>query len=135
MQIFKPLSIAAGSVIAIVSAGAFAAQPTTIQPQPVPSAVQAPSSSVTTVQKKYTPAELDRDHNGQLTRSELPLDVHVLRRDFVRVDLDDNGQLSPQEILHYARGTAPQFVGVQHAFTVVNPYPEHRDEMELAALQ
>ena len=74
---------------------------------------------VSIVRKVYFFNRLDRNHNGQLARSEIPKDMTNLRRDFLRADFDGNGQLSPQEIVLYERGEAPQYVGVNHAYVFV----------------
>lgn len=47
-------------------------------------------------------SELDRNHDGRLTRSEVPHDMHNLRREFRTYDRNGNGWLSKQEYQAYA---------------------------------
>lgn len=126
MQIFKPLSISAALALSFVWASATAAQPANqpdlaFQPAPVQNNV-----IYSTVRKVYFFTTLDRDHNDKLSRSELPLDMHVLRRDFVRADFNEDRQLSPQEYVMYERGTAPEYVGASHSYTVIYSSPQAR---------
>ncbi len=72
---------------------------------------------VSRMRKVYFFKDLDKDHNGQLSRAEIPKDMVKLRLDFVRADYDENGQLSPEEYVLYSRGLAPQYTGVYHAYT------------------
>jgi len=44
---------------------------------------------------------LDKNHDGRITRSEVPHDMHALRRDFRSYDRDGNGSLSRQEYQAY----------------------------------
>lgn len=46
-------------------------------------------------------SQLDRNHDGRITRSEVPHDMHKLRRDFRSYDRDGNGSLSKQEYQAY----------------------------------
>jgi len=69
---------------------------------------------ISIVRKVYSFKELDRNHNGMLSRAEIPRDMVNLRRDFVRADFDGNGQLSPEEYVLYSKGLVPQYVGVFH---------------------
>jgi hypothetical protein len=71
------------------------------------------------VRKVYFFTQLDKDHNQRLSRAELPSDMHDLRRNFVRADFNQDGQLSAQECLLYAQGQAPEYTGVAHAYTYV----------------
>lgn len=105
---------------------AFAAQPLNARMATSNSPPAAQSSQdgyngpiVSIVRKVYFFNKLDRNHNGQLTRAEIPKDMVSLRRDFMRADFDGNGQLSPAEIVLYERGEAPQYVGVNHAYVFV----------------
>ena len=47
-------------------------------------------------------SQLDRNHDGRLTRSEIPHDMHKLRREFRSFDRDGNGWLSKREYQAYA---------------------------------
>lgn len=47
-------------------------------------------------------SQLDRNHDGRLTRSEVPHDMHKLRREFHSFDRDGNGWLSKREYQAYA---------------------------------
>lgn len=120
MQKIKPLSISIAFIAGVLCTG------TAVASQPVePELTFAPSYQVTgaqhtiysTVRKVYMFSALDKDHNGKLSRAELPKDMHDLRQDFVRVDLNDDGQISPREYIHYADGTLPSYVGIYHAQT------------------
>lgn len=44
---------------------------------------------------------LDKNHDGRLTRSEIPHDMHTLRRQFHSYDRDGNGSLSKREYEAY----------------------------------
>lgn len=48
-------------------------------------------------------SKLDRNHDGRLTRSEIPHSMHKLRREFRQYDRDGNGWLSKREYQAYAR--------------------------------
>ena len=48
---------------------------------------------------------LDKNHDGRITRSEVPRYMHALRRDFHRYDRDGNGSLSRQEYQAYLHKT------------------------------
>lgn len=58
--------------------------------------------------QRPTPAfsTLDKNHDGRLTRSEVPHDMHVLRRKFHSYDRDGNGWLSRREYQAYLHPTA-----------------------------
>ena len=47
-------------------------------------------------------SQLDRNHDGRLMRSEVPHDMHKLRRKFRSLDRDGNGWLSKREYQAYA---------------------------------
>lgn len=127
MKTFKPLSIAAALALGLGCGSVFAAQPETTTPtigfdaapplqqqtgegyylQRIPGTQKA--------RKVYLFSHLDSNHNGQLSRAELPSEMRDLRLHFVEADWDGNGQLSAQEYRHYAKGTVPKYVGVFHA--------------------
>ncbi|RAP57225.1 hypothetical protein BTJ49_11815 [Oleiagrimonas sp. MCCC 1A03011] len=93
--------------------------------QSTPQTTTDASSSriVVTVRKVYFFDQLDRNHNGLLSRAELPLDLRDLRRNFLRADFDHNGQISPMEYVLFTRGLAPQYAGVSHAYIYVYGRP------------
>jgi hypothetical protein len=83
-------------------------------------AVQGQSDRVvTTVRKVYFFDALDRNHNGMLSRSEIPRDMTQLRRNFTRADFDENGQLSQHEYYLYSQGLSPNYIGAYHAHIFV----------------
>lgn len=83
------------------------------------SAPQRANPMIVTVHKVFFFKALDRNHNGQLTRAELPKEMVNLRRNFKRADFNDNGQISPREYILYAQGLAPEYTGTAHAYTYV----------------
>jgi len=87
---------------------------------------------VSTVRKVYYFKTLDRNHNGQLSRAEIPKDMINLRRDFLRADFDGNGQLSAEELVLYERGDAPQYIGVNHAYIFVYKYGSESATLSMA---
>ena len=119
------LAIALGLACApVIASQASVAKGTT--PAPQSSRTAADVTLISTARKVYSFQELDRNHNGMLSRSEIPKDMVNLRRNFTRADFDGNGQLSPQEYVLYSKGLAPQYVGVFHYDTYVNS-PANRD--------
>ncbi len=94
----------------------------------VGTSVQTPSSMVQTgtrnialtVRKVYDFDKLDRNHNGMLTRAEIPADMKNLRRNFNRADFDHNGQLSQREYYLYSHGLSPNYIGAYHIFVAVH---------------
>ena len=89
---------------------------------------QTPSDMVQTstrnlvvrVHKVYAFDQLDRNHNGMLTRAEIPADMKNLRRNFNRADFDHNGQLSPREYYLYSHGLSPNYIGAYHVFVATH---------------
>ena len=126
MQLIRPTTLAAAAAVGLFCSQAFAAK-TVNPPAPTPSmqaSADATASSdkpriVVTVRKIYYFDKLDRNHNGMLSRAELPADMGALRRNFVNADFDQNGQLTPEEYVLYSRGLAPQYIGVYHAYVYV----------------
>jgi hypothetical protein len=116
MRIAKPLTTTVALALGLVCAGAFASQPIHPNVSAAQSSTAAADSShiVVTVRKVYWFKYLDRNHNGQLTRSEIPKDMRDLRRNFIHADFNDNGQLSPMELILYTRGEAPQYIATSH---------------------
>lgn len=108
--------------LGLACTAAFAAEPVSASAA-LPSYTPASQASqdgysgpiVSVARKVYFFNALDRNHNGMLSRSEIPTDMVALRRDFTRADFDGNGQLSRSEIYLFERGLAPQYVGVNHA--------------------
>lgn len=69
---------------------------------------------ISVARKVYSFDKLDKNHNGLLSRAELPRDMTTLRREFQRADFDGNGQLSREEIRLFEHGEMPQYIGVYH---------------------
>ncbi|HET6588389.1 MAG TPA: EF-hand domain-containing protein [Oleiagrimonas sp.] len=117
MQTFKPLLLGAALAAGFVWTGAaVAAQPADAinQVAATDSASTATQTITTHVRKVYLFPMLDKNHNGRLSRAEIPTDMHELRRRFLQADFDQDGQLSPQEYVMYAHHTAPMYAGVSH---------------------
>lgn len=98
--------LAAISLGLVLSASAWAQQQPAAAPQPMPAAPPAPQAAPAPGQDVGVPAfgDLDKNHDGRLTRSEVPKDVETLkplRAHFREADLDGNGSLSEQEYLKY----------------------------------
>lgn len=56
-------------------------------------------------------ADLDKDHDGNLSRSEIPKDVtglKPLRAHFMEADKDHNGRLSANEYARYIQNQVPE---------------------------
>lgn len=129
MKVYLPLSIAAALTLSLFSMDALAATPATdvnINPtnQQVSRQamyyVQNPGTSE--ARKVYYFSKLDRNHDGQLSRSEIPKDMRNLRLHFIQADWNENGKLSPEEYVLYAHHQAPSYVGVYHAMVFVYSY-------------
>lgn len=132
MNVLKPLTIATAIALCAASVSAFAAN-TEMRAQQSNEAGASNQYVVSQVRKVYFFKSLDLNHNGLLSRAEIPKDMRQLRLDFMRADLDHNGQLSPVEYVMYANGTAPSYVGVEHAYIFVYGPKEDQDG-ELATL-
>lgn len=120
MTILKPLLIATALSLTLASVNTWAMQPAS-RAHTVPQASVLPDASSPTIERQniYTFDQMDSNHDGLLRRAELPLDAHAMRVNFNRIDFDENGGLSRDEIAAYIRGSAPQYVGVYHAITYV----------------
>lgn len=118
MSHVKPLAVATALVLSLTSMHAFAATPRTFIASIRP-AVQATYFVVDPgtpwAHKVYYFKQLDRDHNGQLSRAELPTDMRDLRLHFVSADWDGNGMISPAEYVMFRDHTGPQYAGVYRA--------------------
>jgi len=125
------IAIALGFTPALAAAPLFT---TTASPAYIHSASHGSDTGriVSIVHKVYFFKTLDRNHNGMLSRAELPADMTALRRNFVRADFDGNGQLSRREILLYQRGQAPQYIGTYHAYVFVYQSGRHNVELGMA---
>lgn len=75
------------------------------------------------MRKVYIFSRLDRNHNGQLERSELPQDMHTLRSRFVQADWNHNGLLSPDEYLMWSHHQVPHYTPIYHGFVYVYAQP------------
>lgn len=85
------------------------------------------------VRRVYDFDRLDADHNGQLSRGELPKDMHDLRSHFLEADWNHNGQLSAQEYLMYRNHTAPMYTAISHGMIFISG-SRHVDAGDLAGL-
>lgn len=128
MNYAKPLSVAAALALCLISMDALATTPnidftTNTTPQARGQAVYYIAEAGTPqAHKVYYFNKLDRNHDGQLSRSELPKDMHRLRAYFIYADWSKNGRLSPSEYLMWEHHTAPEYVGVYHVLTFVYDY-------------
>jgi len=123
MNIRTPIT-ALALALGLACTPAFATQPMEVTTAPVPGVQahqpmrhEATRPIVASMRKVYSFKLLDRNHNGMLSRSEIPTDMVNLRRDFTRADFDGNGQLTPEEYILYSRGQAPKYTGVFHYHT------------------
>lgn len=129
MSIRKPLSIA----LLVVAAG-FAwgsAHAATVSPTAAAYAGAYPEPSTQKtyylqripgtdkVRRVYIFSRLDANHDGQLERSEIPKEMHLLRRDFLEADWDGNLRLSPTEYVLWARHQAPKYTAIWHGVVFV----------------
>lgn len=125
MKYAKPLSIAAAMALSLVCMDAFAAAPNIdITTNPTRQALgqatyYVANPGTTQAHKVYFFSKLDRNHDGKLSRSELPTDMHLLRARFIYADWNQDGKLSPNEYVMYKEQTAPEYVGVYHVLTFV----------------
>ena len=134
MKKIKPLSISVALLASLFCVGTAVAGHSTEPELVVASGVgaNAPASDSQTVvsseRKIYYFAQLDVNHDGRLSRSEIPKDMHSLRRNFVRADFDGDGLITAQEYTLYANGQAPQYVGIYHTLTFVYPTADRFDD-------
>ncbi len=124
-----PLSLAAVLALGLAAAPAHAATPATADARIVlaPSAAgqDAPASQRTyylqrvagtnKIRRVYIFERLDANHDGELSRSEVPRDMHDLRAHFIEADWSGNGRLSPDEYRMYHTHTAPLYTAISHA--------------------
>lgn len=99
-------ALAAVGLGLVFSASAWAQQQPTPTPQPMPNTPPAQQAAPMPGQDAGVPAfgDLDKNHDGRLSRSEIPKDVETLkplRAHFREADLDGNGTLSEQEYVKY----------------------------------
>ncbi len=87
--------------------------------QPESTYYLAPIKGTRKLGKVYVFTRLDRNHDGQLSRSELPLDMVDLRMHFAEADWDRNHRLSPNECRMYNEHTAPQYTPFSHGMIAV----------------
>ncbi len=127
MSYVKPLTMAAAMALAFIGTDAHAATPTINYN---PTGPQTTTSRQATyyiadygtpqARKVYYFNRIDRNHDGQLSRSEIPGDMVMLRAQFTYADWNQDNRISPSEYLHYRNGSAPEFVGVYRKFTMVH---------------
>ncbi|GAB3023723.1 MULTISPECIES: hypothetical protein [Oleiagrimonas] len=87
------------SIIVAAALGVLAFSTTAVRSAPVL------DSAGTSRSEHATPpsfSQLDRNHDGRLMRSEVPHDMHRLRRHFRQYDRDGNGSLSKHEYNAFA---------------------------------
>lgn len=129
MKVYTPLTIVAALTLSLFGMDVSAATPT-IDVSINPTNQQVPHQATYYVQNPGTPEarkvyyfnKLDRNHDGQLFRSEIPKDMRYLRLHFIEADWNENGRLSPDEYVLYKRGQAPQYAGVFHSIVYVYSY-------------
>jgi Ca2+-binding EF-hand superfamily protein len=92
MQISKPLLFAA-------LAASFGWSGMAIAQSAQPAHSQSQSQSTDNAKPAF--AQIDKNHDGRLTRSEIPKTMHDLRSHFTTVDKDGNGSLSTEEYEAY----------------------------------
>lgn len=128
MSYVKPLTMAAAMALAFIGLDAHAASPSiTINFNPTSPQTSTPHQATYYVANYGTPQarkvyyfdRLDRDHDGQLSRSEIPKDMRQLRLHFIQADWDESGKLSPEEYVLYKHNQTPQYAGVYHAIVFV----------------
>ena len=105
--------VLAASAIALLAGPAFALQAAQQSAPPSPPPSQGSMAAPTTSSESgAAPSfdELDKNHKGSLSRSDLPKDVEALkqlRAHFGEADQDHNGRLSPAEYNTYVAAKPP----------------------------
>lgn len=112
MQISKSLSSLAVLAAGVACGAAYAAQPVTTPTIAFGTAhpsVQAGKTyyreripGTDKVRKVYLFDRIDADHDGRLSRAEIPHDMHALRAYFLEVDSNQDKQLTPSEYRWFA---------------------------------
>ncbi|HEX7339074.1 MAG TPA: hypothetical protein VF271_03975 [Rhodanobacteraceae bacterium] len=118
--------VVAALLLALISTDALAAAPAPkpTSQQPITSATYFIADAGTpNAHKVYYFNRLDRNHDGQLSRSEIPRDMVMLRTRFIYADFNGNGKLSPAEYIMWKEHTAPEYIGVYHALVFVYGNP------------
>lgn len=124
MKTCNALSIAAALTLSLFGMDAIAATPTidfnpTNQQMSNRPTFYVINAGTPKARKVYYFNRLDRNHDGQLSRSEIPKDMKYLRSYFIEQDWDHNGKLSPEEYVLYENHQAPEYAGVFHAIVFV----------------
>ncbi len=130
MSYVKPLAMAAALALSLTGMEALAATHTADIPTQSNTQQQArhklgpgtyyiADAGTPNAHKVYYFKKLDRNHDGQLFRSEIPKTMWRLRLHFIAADLNRNGRLSPAEYMMWKHHTAPEYVGIFRAYTVV----------------
>lgn len=118
MSHVTPLAMVTALALSLAGTSAFAssshAQPAVPAPQAQPT-YYVVDAGTPQEHRVYYFSRLDRNGDGQLSRAELPHDLHMLRAYFIYVDLDGNGKLSVGEYLSYATHGILQNVGAFHS--------------------
>ncbi|HET7663193.1 MAG TPA: hypothetical protein VFK31_06085 [Rhodanobacteraceae bacterium] len=129
MKVCTPLTIVAALTLSLFGMDVSAATPAidvninpTNQQVPHQAAYYVQNPGTAEARKVYFFNKLDRNHDGQLSRSEIPKDMVLLRTRFIYADWNQNGKLSPEEYVLYEHHQAPQYVGVFHAMVFVYNY-------------
>ncbi|HET6587221.1 MAG TPA: hypothetical protein VFG67_05555 [Oleiagrimonas sp.] len=125
MKVYTPLTIVAALTLSLFGMDVSAATPAndvnfnpTNQQVPHQATYYVQNLGTPEARKVYLFSQLDRNHDGQLSRPEIPKDMRYLRLHFIEADWSQNGKLSPEEYVLYEHHQAPQYVGASHAMVV-----------------
>lgn len=132
MRIFKTLSIAAIITLGFAWGGCQTAHAASLvhtfdNHNAAPSQVLEPNQSYylvriqdsNEIQRVYVFTRLDGNHDGYLSRWELPLDLVDLRLRFMDVDWDQDMRLSASEVHMFMNNTAPAYTPISHAMVAL----------------
>ncbi|HEX7342241.1 MAG TPA: hypothetical protein VF269_08200 [Rhodanobacteraceae bacterium] len=130
MSYVKPLAMAAALALSVAGMQAcFAAThpvniptPQLTKPKAMSAVYYLVDAGTPQAHRVYSWKALDRNHDGQLERWEIPKSMWKLRLHFIYADFNGNGKLSPAEYIMWKDRTAPQFTGVFHIETFIYKY-------------